>query len=120
MKLQQTKVYVPTDVKIELSNQEEDGKAAMDYAIKMVKLKGGNFTDYFIHFMQGVDYKVQQEKDLKEGYFLTKEELEKVIGDAFDAGDLYGRNDMAFSCGRIGRVEAESADDKQDYINSIL
>jgi len=25
----------------------------------------------------------------KEGYFLTKEELERVIGDAFEAGELH-------------------------------
>jgi hypothetical protein len=28
----------------------------------------------------------------KEGYFLTKEELERVIGDAFEAGELHNEN----------------------------
>ena len=46
--------------------------------------------------------------------------LTPIVENAFSAGDLYGRNDMAFSCGRIGRIEAESTYNKEEYINNTI
>jgi hypothetical protein len=55
----------------------------------------------------------------KQGYFLNKEELERVIGNAFDAGMKRHQNTPMYVSGSVD-IEFEKHPSKQDYINSIL
>jgi len=66
---------------------------------------------------------IERHKSILSEYEILKSKLKPltpIVENAFDTGDLYGRNDMAFSCGRIGRIEAESTYDKENYINNTI
>jgi hypothetical protein len=91
MELKQTKVYVPTDVKIELPKNikavftiEKRGNPILNDRIGTALFKPPNI---FNSDDEEANYPTHWLKP-SEGYFLTKEELERVIRDAFDAARI--------------------------------
>lgn len=80
MELKTTKVYVPTDAKsiLKVKCAEDDEGNSMSCNVL-----------------------------LKEGFFITKEELERVIGDAFEMGEKKTKLPI-------------TTPNKQDYINQTI
>lgn len=98
MELKTTKVYVP------VSNV--DAIEGVPYFNKRIQHKNSS-ANYNQRF---------EEQSL---YTFTKEELERVIGNAFDAGDKFGTECTYIDLGKLLEKDSESML-KQDYINSIL
>jgi hypothetical protein len=101
MELKQTKVYVPTDVKDYIINPFQK----VIFSIQ----QGNNKCVKYAHDISEIDKEILEEK---EGYFFTKEELERVIGDAFDEG-FGSTNDFDQALNHTGIT-------KEQYIKQIL
>ncbi len=106
MELKTTNLYVPTDVEIELP------KEIGVYLVQ--KYNGWKGCDtFFSNNRFGIDSEeIKTTHWLKEqnGFFLTKEELESVIGDAFDAARE-----------RVHHPDYDYViEDKEQYIKQIL
>ncbi len=52
----------------------------------------------------------------KEGYFLSKEELEGLLGEAFDAGEVFNHQEFLY----MERGIKREAPDKSSYIKQLL
>ena len=119
MELKQTKVFVPTDVKIELPKNikavftiEKRGNPILNDRIGTALFKPPNI---FNSDDEEANYPTHWLKP-SEGYFLTKEGLERVIRDAFDAGVDWITDDSDFPMGD----SKKEFPDKEQYIKQIL
>lgn len=116
MELKTTKVYVPVK-KIEEHSLIEEAISDIFtiFSLNDIETAKKLISSQFL-VMNNLDY------EKKELYPLTKKELERVIEDAFEAGELYG-NPLKFITeedGKGGYVQRSKNITRKKYINQIL
>jgi hypothetical protein len=124
------KVFVPVSVDVELPEcDSQHNRCYLSKRVGILSDEGIDSTQYYKEYSKDGNFKSQgwsNEEDfsiithwLKEEtnkYVLSREELEKVINDAFNAGELHNenKNDIFYT-----EASTYFKDFKQ-YINSIL
>ena len=116
MELKQTKVFVPTDVKLELPIESSSYlviNPKISSPFEIIYKKEDNIWWLGSQKFKIVDSGITHWLKEVELFSLTKEELERVIGDAYEAGVKYETQS-------IGSFLNDDIPNKEQYINQIL